>query len=76
LRVGRYPEDAEKEPAIWEKILDNLGLRDATSGATILDVECGCGNFTGNIVRLARQKSLFLTIGNAKQAAIFDHYRR
>ncbi|MDO8788867.1 MAG: class I SAM-dependent methyltransferase [Sulfuritalea sp.] len=62
LRVGRYLEDADKEPLIWENIFDNLGLGSALSGAKILDVGCGCGNFTDNMILLAQEKSLALTL--------------
>jgi SAM-dependent methyltransferase len=62
VRVGRYPGDADKEPAIWENILDNLGLRDAPAGGKFLDVGCGCGKFTDNAIRLAKMKSLSLDL--------------
>lgn len=62
LRVGRYSEDVDKEPLIWTNIYENLGLGSASSRASILDVGCGCGNFTDNMVRLAQERSLSLTL--------------
>ncbi len=61
-RVGRYPLYAGKEPAIWDNILTNLGLRDAPPGARVLDVGCGCGSLAGRIIQLAKARSLLLDL--------------